>query len=105
VIPPGPRVPRVTAVSDAINLLSGKKIATGMVKVVLEEIESPDFLEIRFGGRAPENVEHFCVDPRIPKYEVNFRVPEQVGGGAQRLDLKMGRKQFAPIYLEVVRES
>lgn len=104
-VPHGPPVPRIVSVTDGVNLLSGNRIVSGIVKATLEEIERPDQLEIRLGGRVPEGVETFCTDPRVPKYEINFPVPAQVGPGAQRLDVKLGRRAFPPVYLEVVREA
>ncbi len=39
VVPPGPSIPRVVALSDAVDLLSGATIRSGIVKLVLEEVE------------------------------------------------------------------
>lgn len=104
-VPPGPPVPRLISVSDGVDLLSGKKIVSGIVKMILEEIEHPEQLEVRLGGQTPEHLEIFCTDPRLPKYEVNFPVPEQVVSGAGKLELRLGKRRFPPVDLEVVRES
>ncbi|MCP5111620.1 MAG: methyltransferase domain-containing protein [bacterium] len=100
-MPPGPPVPRIAKVSDGVDLLSGKKIVSGTVKVVLEETERLDELEVKVGGHRVNQVETFCTDPRLPKHEVNFRVPETVTSGTQRLDLRLGKKAFPPVYIEV----
>ena len=36
--PPDPRVPRITTITDGINLLSGTRIVTGTVKVTMHEV-------------------------------------------------------------------
>src|SRR5262249_43451423 len=42
VAPPGPAVPRLTSLSDGINLLSGSRISSRSVKLCLEELVDPD---------------------------------------------------------------
>jgi hypothetical protein len=70
---------------------------------VIEETDHLDHLDIRLGGRTISESEVFCTDPRLPKFEVNFAVPANVADGTQRLDLRLGRKAFPPIYIEVSR--
>jgi hypothetical protein len=40
VIPPGPSVPRLTALSDAVNLLSPQRIESGLIKATIEEVDA-----------------------------------------------------------------
>jgi SAM-dependent methyltransferase len=102
VIPPGPSVPSVVSVSDGVNLVAGKRIETRMVKVTLEEITRPHELEASVDGHPVSDLEFFCVDPRPQKFEVNLRLPEQIGIGPHQLELRMGRRKLAPISIEVV---
>ncbi len=102
VIPPGPSVPSVASVTDGINLVAGKRIETRMIKVTLEEISRPHDLEASVDGHPVSDLEFFCVDPRPQKFEVNFRLPEQIGIGPHQLELRMGRRKLAPIAIEVV---
>ncbi len=101
-VPPGPAVPRIESVTDGINLLSGKKIVTGTIKVVLEEVERPEEFRASLGGRPVEDFDIFCVDPRIPKYEINFSVPPEFTNGRIFLNARVGKRRFAPIELEIV---
>jgi hypothetical protein len=48
------------------------------------------------------DIEFFCVDPRPQKFEVNLRLPEEIGIGPHQLELRMGRRKLAPITIEVV---
>ena len=102
VIPPGPSVPSVASVSDAINLVAGKRIETRMIKVTLEEISRPHEIEASIDGYPVSDLEFFCVDPRPQKFEVNLRLPEQIGVGPHQLELRMGRRKLAPIAIEVI---
>jgi hypothetical protein len=102
VIPPGPSVPSVVSVSDGINLVAGKRIETRMIKVTLAEIARPHEIEASVDGHPVSDLEFFCIDPRPQKFEINLRLPEQIGPGPHQLDLRMGRRKLAPIAIEVV---
>lgn len=102
VIPPGPSVPCVFSVMDGINLAAGKRIETRLVKLILEEISRPHEIEASVDGHPVSDLEFFCVDPRPQKFEVNLRLPEQIGIGPHQLELRMGRRKLAPITIEVV---
>jgi ubiquinone/menaquinone biosynthesis C-methylase UbiE len=101
VVPPGPPVPRIVKVSDGIDLLSGRRIVTGSVKVVLEELEQPGDLAAVLGGRRLLDLESFCTDPRIPRHEVNFKVPPDLERGRQLLEMALGRRRLGAIELDL----
>ena len=101
VIPPGPSVPRIVSVTDGVNLLAGKRIETRAVKMTLEEIARPHEIEAWVGGHPVGDIEVFCIDPRPQRFEVNFRLPEEVGPGAHKLELRIGRRKLMPVPLEV----
>ena len=101
VIPPGPTVPRLTSISDAINLVAGARIETRMIKIKLDEIARPHEIEASVDGRPVEGLEYFCTDPRPQRFEVNFRLPEEIGPGAHTLEVRIGRRKLAPVGLEV----
>lgn len=102
VVPPGPAVPTITSVTDGIDLLSGKTIVSGSVKVVVEEVSRPADLVARLGGRQVLELETFCINPHVPQYEVNFKVPPGLGTGPQTLEMSIGRRRFDPVNLELV---
>jgi SAM-dependent methyltransferase len=102
VIPPGPSVPSVSSVTDGVNLVAGKRIETRSIKMVLEEISRPHELEAWIDGQPVSDLEFFCIDPRPQKFEVNLRLPEQIGIGPHQLELRMGRRKLAPIAIDVV---
>ncbi len=102
VIPPGPQVPRILSVTDGVNLMAGTTIQTRAVKIVVEDLMSPDEFGAEIGGLPAEDLEIFCTDPRPQRFEVNFRLPEQIGTGRYNLNLHIGRRKLAPIALDVV---
>jgi len=101
VIPAPPNVPRITVVSDGVNLLSGTKIVTGSVKVTMVNVEHPEQFAAKVDDAPARDVEWFCADPGIMRYEFNFHIPQTISPGAHNVWLTMGRRAFAPIGIEV----
>jgi hypothetical protein len=101
VVPPGPAVPRIMAVSDAVDLLSGTRIVTGIVKVTIEEAERPEEFRAVVGGLPVREIDIFRTDPLQPRHEINFRLPEGLPAGRHTLEMSLGRRRFAPVALEV----
>lgn len=101
VIPPPPPVPRVTAVSDAVDLLAGPVIRSGMVRVVLEEVEQAERLEAFVGGLAVHSREIVCVEPRTPTHVISFPLPAGLAPGTHPLEMRLGRRRLPPMLLEV----
>ena len=100
-VAPGPAVPRLISITDGINLLSGPRIFSRIVKVTLEEICQPEELRASIEGVPCENVDFFCTDPVPPRYEINLTIPAVIRPGAHELYLELGSRRFAPIPIEV----
>jgi len=101
VIPAGPAVPRVVSVSDGIDLLSGLRIVSGAMKVAIEEALQPERFEAQVDGISVAEIDVFCTDPRLPRHEVNFKLPEGLGTGRHLLSMRLGSRHFAPVTIEV----
>jgi cyclopropane fatty-acyl-phospholipid synthase-like methyltransferase len=101
VIPAGPAVPRVWMVTDGIDLVSHNRIVTGSVKVTISEVEQPGEFRAAIDGGPVRDTEYFCADPLALRYEFNFRLPEGVAPGPHELRMKLGKREFAPVPLEV----
>jgi SAM-dependent methyltransferase len=102
VIPPGPSVPRILWISDAVNLMSRKRIETRLVKMKLEEIARPHEMEVSVGGHPAGDLEYVCTEPRPQRFEVTFRLPDEVGPGVHPLELRVGHRKLPPVPIEVV---
>jgi SAM-dependent methyltransferase len=101
VVPPGPSAPRVLSVSDAVDLLGGAHIRSGVVKVILEEVKRIESLSACVEGREAAGIETLCVDPVLLRYEVNIRLPEGLASGPHRLEMRLGSRLFPPIWIEI----
>src|SRR5205085_926648 len=42
IIPPAPLVPLICSLTDGVNLLSGARVASGIVKITMEEVMAPE---------------------------------------------------------------
>jgi ubiquinone/menaquinone biosynthesis C-methylase UbiE len=102
VIPPGPSVPSIRSVTDGTNLVADKRIETRHVKMVLEEVARPHEIEASIDGLPVGDLEFLCTDPRPQRFEVNFRLPEDIAPGRHKLHVNIGRRKLAPVVLEVV---
>jgi SAM-dependent methyltransferase len=102
VIPAGPLVPRIISISDGFNLLEKNASSSGILKIQLEEITSPDSLVITIGGRPVDWLEIKCIDPRAPRHELNLRIPEGLPAGPHRMLIRIGRWSL-PADIEISR--
>jgi hypothetical protein len=101
VIPPGPSVPVIYSVTDGMNLVADKRIETRHVKMVLEEVARPHEIEAFVDGIPVGDREFLCTDPKPQRFEVNFRLPEEIAPGRHELQVQIGRRKLAPVTLEV----
>jgi SAM-dependent methyltransferase len=94
VIPPGPSIPRIVS--------APRRVENRRVALTLEEIARPFDIEVWMGGHPVEDVEKICTDPRPQRYQVNFRLPEDIGPGLHHIKVNIGRRKLAPVPVEVV---
>jgi ubiquinone/menaquinone biosynthesis C-methylase UbiE len=102
VIPAGPAVPRLVALSDGVNLLSFQRIESGTVKATIEEVDSIDNFGATVDGVPVRKVETFRTDPLASRYEVNFELPAESGRGGHVLKIRLGTRTLTQIGIEVV---
>jgi ubiquinone/menaquinone biosynthesis C-methylase UbiE len=101
IIPAGPAVPRIVAITDGVNLVQKNASTTGLLKIQIEEITSPESITATIDGRPVERLEFLCVDPRPPRYEVNLRLPEGLSAGRYRLEIQIGRRRLLPADVDI----
>jgi hypothetical protein len=101
IMPAGPSVPRVTTVTDGINLLSGTRIVTGSVKVTMHEVSDASQFHATIEGQDALEIESFCADPISQRYEFNFKLPETISKGPHEVLVSLGKRKFAPLEIEV----
>jgi SAM-dependent methyltransferase len=100
-IPAGPPTPHVVSIGDGVNLLAGSVVASRMLKAVLVEVERPAEFAAEFDGEPVREVDMFCVDPLFQRYEFNFPVPAEAARGPHHVRVRLGRRAFAPVVIEV----
>lgn len=101
VVPPGPSVPRVCSVTDGINILSGTRIVSRTVKLVLEEVPAPEEFCATVDRVPVSDTDFFCTDPLTQRFEINFRLPESIQPGSHLIQMRLGSRSFAPVSIEV----
>ena len=99
---PGPAVPRLASLSDGVNLLSGSTITSRSVKLFMEELASPEKLEVSVDGTRIANLDLFRTDPVNERFEVNFQLPASAGAGKHRVEMRLGSRVFPPAAIDVV---
>jgi len=100
-IPPGPAVPLLWAVTDGVNLLAHNRTASGTFKAVVAELEHPGEFAATLGEAPVTEVDAFCSDPLSRRYEFNFHVPPGTAPGSHELTLRIGRRVLARMPVEV----
>jgi SAM-dependent methyltransferase len=100
VIPPAPLVPHICSLTDGVNLLSGARIVSRIVKVTMEELTTPELFQAAVDGKPVLGREIFCTDPQMRRFEINFNLPEAIGPGTHQVEVRIGRRKFAPIGIE-----
>jgi hypothetical protein len=94
VIGAGPAVPRLTALSDAVNLLSPQRIESGLVKATIEEVDDIQTFRATVDNMPARDIETFRTDPLAERWEVNFQVPKLPPGG-HVLEVFLGKRMLA----------
>jgi hypothetical protein len=102
VIPPGPSVPKLNQLTDAINLMSATRIESRLIKASIEEVDAIDGFRATVDGIAAEKIETFRADPLTERWEVNFEIPQSIGQGGHQLEIHLGSRTLAKIGIEVV---
>ena len=100
-MPPPPAVPRLLSLTDGIDLMSGTRIVTRTIKVTLEEVENPGEVEAWVTGRGQpvrlEDRDEFCTDPRVPRWEINYLIPQGVGVGKAEIRVRYGGRKLGVV--------
>ena len=101
IVPPGPVVPRLCAVRDGVNLLSGTRIISRTVKIVMEELAHPEQLQVAIDSVPVERFDFFCTNPLQQHYDFDVALPAAVLPGPHQVSLTLGWRSFGPVSIEV----
>lgn len=107
VIGPGPWVPKFLGVSDGVDLLSQRTIASRSIKVNIAElgVSSPEELlrivAADLDGVPIEKISALLVEPLTRRYVLNLAVPETLESGLRHLNVRVGNRGFPPVLIEI----
>jgi hypothetical protein len=101
IIPAGPAVPRMTQITDGVNLLLHQRTTSGTIKVVVRDLADPDAFRATIDDRPVRDLDSFCTDRTKQIYEFNFHMPEGTAPGAHVLRVALGRRDFPALGIEV----
>lgn len=104
VVPPGPEVPRIVSVSDAVCLGNGRIISSNRVKIALEESHRPAELRVTVNGRPVRRTSLRCTVPDIPRFEIDFGLPAGITAGEKQLQCWHGRRYLGAWEIVVDRD-
>jgi hypothetical protein len=92
VVPPGPEVPRITSVTDAVCPGNGGIVSSNLVRVSLEESYLPTELRAAVNGRPARRTSFLSSIPDRPRFEVDFVLPARSPAGKNRVEFWLGRR-------------
>ncbi len=101
VIPSGPLVPRIISITDGVNLVLENATSTGLLKVQLEEVSSPDSITASVDDLPVPRLGILCTDQRPPRYELNLELPEGLAPGPHKLQIRIGPRRLLPANIVV----
>lgn len=94
VVPSGPLVPRIISVTDGVNLVQQNATSTGLLKIQLEEVPSPDSVGAAVDDQLVAHLDILRTDPRPPRYELNVELPKGLQPGPHILQLRFGPRRL-----------
>jgi hypothetical protein len=65
------------------------------------EVARADQVEAAVDGQPVGPIDRFCTDVLSQRWEFNFHLPENVQAGPHRVGIRLGRRNFAPVPIEV----
>jgi SAM-dependent methyltransferase len=102
VVPAPPRNPKVSLVTDRVNLLAHNRIENDGIKVTIEDVERVEDVTFDVGGSRAQFVLVDCADPITSTYVFGFPVPRGTKKGANRLNVRVGPCELEAIEIAIV---
>jgi len=90
IVPAGPLVPRIVSITDGIDLVLKNATKTGLLKIQLEEISSPDSVRVTVNNEPVTSFDILETDPRPLRYELNVLLPKGLVPGQHVIQIQCG---------------
>ena len=65
------------------------------------EVTKPETFQVTVDGFPGLEIDSFCADPITMRYEFNFKLPARIGLGPHSVEVRLGKRTFAPLSIEV----
>jgi SAM-dependent methyltransferase len=101
IIPAGPLVPRIVSITDGVDLVLRNATSTGVVKVQIEEVLSPDSVTATIDNQPVAHFDIFRTDPRPPRYNLDIEMPRGLPPGHHTLDIRIGARRVLSAAIDV----
>jgi len=69
--------------------------------VMMTEVSNAETFHATIDGKHALEIDSFCAGPTTRRYEFNFKVPPGIGPGPHEVVVKLGKRTFAPLAIEV----
>jgi ubiquinone/menaquinone biosynthesis C-methylase UbiE len=103
-VAPGPEVPRIVRVTDAVCVGAGRVVSSGSFRIALEETQSPDQLTATVDSRLATRASTVCSVPHLPRFEIDFKLPAGISTGTHILECRHGKRFLGSWELVVDRD-
>jgi ubiquinone/menaquinone biosynthesis C-methylase UbiE len=101
VVPAGPLVPRIVSITDGVDLVLKNATSTGVVKVQIEEVLSPDSVTATIDHQPVAHLDIYRTDPRPPRYNLDIELPRDLPPGPHTLQIHVGPRRVLPANIVV----
>jgi ubiquinone/menaquinone biosynthesis C-methylase UbiE len=101
IVPAGPLVPRIVSVTDGVNLVRQNATSTGLLKIQLEEVSSPDSVTATVDNQPVAQLDILRTDQRSPRHELNVELPKGLPPGPHTLQIRIGPRRLLPANIVV----
>ena len=96
IVPSGPLVPHITAITDGVNLVETNCSTSGHLKVQIEEASAPESIGASVDNQPVLHLEILRTDPRPPRHELNLELPRGLAQGSHTLQIRIGPRRVLP---------
>jgi ubiquinone/menaquinone biosynthesis C-methylase UbiE len=103
-VPPGPEVPRIVSLTDAVCVGAGRTISSNRIRISLEESRRPEDVKVIVNGRSLRRTAFLCTVPDIPRFEIDFKLPAGTGAGRKQVECWQGRRYLGSWEINVDQE-
>jgi ubiquinone/menaquinone biosynthesis C-methylase UbiE len=93
--------PALVSLTDGVNYLSASRITSRTVKIILDDVTSPDRVRIAIDGRAVRNSGPLCISAQTLRYGWDLFLKDSFGPGRHRLLIEHGETALPALAIDL----